>query len=71
MSEWPTLDNLQQGCAREVMRAVNGNKRRAAQILGINRRTLKRWLVAEESVENRSGGQNPENTRLKEPQGES
>jgi len=71
MSEWPTLDNLQQGYVREVMRAVNGNKRRVAQILGINRRTLYRWLAAEESVEDRSGGQNPENTRLKGPQGES
>lgn len=48
ISEWPTLDNLQQGYVREVMQAVNGNKRRAAQILGINRRTLYRWLAASE-----------------------
>lgn len=51
ISEWPTLDNLQQGYVREVMQAVNGNKRRAAQILGINRRTLYRWLAANEPDE--------------------
>ncbi|WP_371824784.1 sigma-54-dependent transcriptional regulator [Marinobacter sp. MDS2] len=42
--EWPTLDALQQNYVRQVMTAVEGNKRRAAQILGINRRTLYRWL---------------------------
>src|SRR5690554_1262080 len=44
LSEWPTLDTLQQDYVRRVMAAVDGNKRRAAQILGINRRTLYRWL---------------------------
>ncbi|WP_144823483.1 sigma-54-dependent transcriptional regulator [Marinobacter piscensis] len=48
MSEWPTLDKLQQNYVRDVMQAVGGNKRRAAQILGINRRTLYRWLAAGE-----------------------
>ena len=42
--EWPTLEALQQDYVRKVMAAVDGNKRRAAQILGINRRTLYRWL---------------------------
>ncbi len=42
--EWPTLETLQQNYVRQVMNAVEGNKRRAAQILGINRRTLYRWL---------------------------
>lgn len=44
LSEWPTLEALQQDYVRRVMAAVDGNKRRAAQILGINRRTLYRWL---------------------------
>lgn len=44
VSEWPTLDALQQDYVRRVMAEVEGNKRRAAQILGINRRTLYRWL---------------------------
>lgn len=48
MSEWPTLEKLQQNYVRDVMQAVGGNKRRAAQILGINRRTLYRWLAAGE-----------------------
>lgn len=47
LSEWPTLDSLQQDYVRRVMAAVDGNKRRAAQILGVNRRTLYRWLDAE------------------------
>src|SRR5690554_5468437 len=44
LSQWPTLEALQQQYVRDVMRATDGNKRRAAQILGINRRTLYRWL---------------------------
>ncbi|MGP9832952.1 sigma-54-dependent transcriptional regulator [Marinobacter sp. NSM] len=47
LSEWPTLEVLQQDYVRRVMAAVDGNKRRAAQILGINRRTLYRWLETE------------------------
>lgn len=44
LSDWPTLERLQQEYVGKVMTAVDGNKRRAAQILGINRRTLYRWL---------------------------
>ncbi len=44
VASWPTLEVLQQRYVRQVMAAVDGNKRRAAQILGINRRTLYRWL---------------------------
>lgn len=44
LPEWPTLEIVQQEYVRNVMRVVDGNKRRAAQILGINRRTLYRWL---------------------------
>lgn len=44
IAQWPTLDVLQQDYVAKVMKAVDGNKRRAAQILGINRRTLYRWL---------------------------
>jgi len=47
LSEWPTLEALQQDYVSRVMAAVDGNKRRAAQILGINRRTLYRWLETE------------------------
>ncbi len=53
ISEWPTLETLQQDYVRAVMQAVNGNKRRAAQILGINRRTLYRWLAAGEPASER------------------
>lgn len=44
LGRWPTLEQVQQDYVSRVMRAVDGNKRRAAQILGINRRTLYRWL---------------------------
>ncbi|MEC7816874.1 MAG: sigma-54 dependent transcriptional regulator [Pseudomonadota bacterium] len=47
VSEWPTLDAMQKAYVRRVMNAVDGNKRRAAQILGVNRRTLYRWLEAD------------------------
>ena len=46
ISQWPTLETLQKEYVERVMAAVDGNKRRAAQILGINRRTLYRWLDA-------------------------
>jgi two-component system NtrC family response regulator len=49
LSEWPTLDQLQQNYVRDVMQATGGNKRRASQILGINRRTLYRWLDTADS----------------------
>lgn len=47
VSEWPTLETLQKDYVDRVMAAVDGNKRRAAQVLGINRRTLYRWLESE------------------------
>ncbi len=40
----PTLDELQQRYVHMVLDEVNGNKRRAAALLGIGRRTLYRWL---------------------------
>lgn len=46
LADWPTLETLQQNYVSDVIRAVGGNKRRAAQILGVNRRTLYRWLDA-------------------------
>ena len=52
LSEWPTLEALQQDYVSRVMAAVEGNKRRAAQILGINRRTLYRWLETESGPTN-------------------
>lgn len=47
LAEWPTLDQVQQDYVGRVINAVEGNKRRAAQILGVNRRTLYRWLDAD------------------------
>lgn len=48
LAEWPTLEKIQQDYVERVIRAVDGNKRRAAQILGVNRRTLYRWLGTSE-----------------------
>jgi len=47
LAEWPTLEQVQQEYVGRVINAVEGNKRRAAQILGVNRRTLYRWLDAD------------------------
>jgi len=52
LADWPTLETLQQSYVSDVMRAVDGNKRRAAQILGVNRRTLYRWLDANAGDDN-------------------
>lgn len=40
----PTLDQLQKRYVKKVLKEVDGNKRRAAALLGIGRRTLYRWL---------------------------
>ena len=44
----PTLETLQQRYVEHVLSQVGGNKRQAAQILGVNRRTLYRWLSPED-----------------------
>lgn len=43
-SAWPTLDEYQSQYIREVLEHTDGNKSQAAQILGVTRRTLYRWL---------------------------
>ncbi|MEX0615456.1 MAG: helix-turn-helix domain-containing protein, partial [Methylophaga sp.] len=45
----PTLDQLQKRYVRKILEEVGGNKRRAAALLGIGRRTLYRWLDEEET----------------------
>lgn len=42
----PSMDEVQQRYVGHVLQATGGNKRRAAQILGVTRRTLYRWLEA-------------------------
>ncbi|HEX4855296.1 MAG TPA: sigma-54 dependent transcriptional regulator [Limnobacter sp.] len=41
---WPSLDEMQKRYVQMILREVGGNKRRAAALLGIGRRTLYRWL---------------------------
>src|SRR5690606_8755713 len=40
----PTLDELQRRYVHRVLNEVGGNRRRAAALLGVERRTLYRWL---------------------------
>ncbi|RFF27988.1 MULTISPECIES: sigma-54 dependent transcriptional regulator [unclassified Wenzhouxiangella] len=40
----PTLDELRRRYVQHVLEKVDGNKRRAAALLGVGRRTLYRWL---------------------------
>lgn len=42
--EWPTLDDYQNQYIRKVLAHAEGNKSKAAEILGVTRRTLYRWL---------------------------
>lgn len=45
----PTLQELQHRYVQHVLSEVGGNKRRAAALLGIGRRTLYRWLASPEA----------------------
>jgi transcriptional regulator with PAS, ATPase and Fis domain len=40
----PTMEELRGRYVRYVLDRVDGNKRRAAALLGVGRRTLYRWL---------------------------
>ena len=42
------LETIEQDYIRYVLQQVDGNKRRAAEILGIGRRTLYRWLDSDD-----------------------
>ncbi|PWW40206.1 DNA-binding NtrC family response regulator [Idiomarina loihiensis] len=43
-TEWPTLDEYQNQYICKVLAHAEGNKSKAAEILGVTRRTLYRWL---------------------------
>ena len=45
LHDLPTLEVLQQRYARQVLERTEGNKQRAAAILGVTRSTLYRWLA--------------------------
>ena len=45
-TELPNLQTIQQRYVHHVLHQVQGNKRQAAKILGVGRRTLYRWLDA-------------------------
>lgn len=46
-----SLDEVQQEYVQYVLRETGGNKRKAAEILGVTRRTLYRWLAQTEESE--------------------
>lgn len=46
-TELPSMHQLQQQHVQRVMDYTQGNKRQAAEILGVTRRTLYRWLAQE------------------------
>jgi predicted DNA-binding protein (UPF0251 family) len=47
ISDWPTLDVLRLRYIARVLERAGGNKTRAADMLGIDRRTLNRILARE------------------------
>lgn len=48
-TSWPSLQQVQHNYMRQVLQYTNGNKQQAAEILGITRRTLYRWLEEQQS----------------------
>jgi hypothetical protein len=50
-NDWPTLDVLRLRYIAKVLQRAAGNKTRAADILGIDRRTLNRILARERAKE--------------------
>lgn len=52
----PTLEELQRSYVRHVLEQTGGNKRRAAALLGIGRRTLYRWLARDDEGQQEEGG---------------
>jgi len=54
-SDWPTLDVLRLRYIHRAIEHTGNNKTRAAELLGIDRRTLNR-ILARERARRRSGG---------------
>ena len=52
--DWPTLDVLRLRYIHRAIEHTNNNKTRAAELLGIDRRTLNR-ILARERARRRSG----------------
>lgn len=55
IADWPTLDALSVRYAGRVLEHVNDNKSRAAQVLGVDRRTVSRLGAAAREAAKRSG----------------
>jgi DNA-binding NtrC family response regulator len=53
--DWPTLDILRLRYIHRAIAHTNNNKTRAAELLGIDRRTLNR-ILARERARQRAGG---------------
>ncbi|RUO58975.1 sigma-54-dependent transcriptional regulator [Pseudidiomarina insulisalsae] len=51
-SDWATLQEVQERYVKQVLQATEGNKVRAAKILGVTRRTLYRWLASVSTKDN-------------------
>jgi ActR/RegA family two-component response regulator len=54
--DWPTLDVLRLRYIHRAIEHTNNNKTRAAELLGIDRRTLNR-ILARERARRRTGGE--------------
>src|SRR6202048_1363052 len=67
ISDRPTMDELQRRYLQLVLDENQGRKRRAAAVLGLDRRTVQR-LVAKYRLRAMSDGENEENTEVEAPQ---
>src|ERR1700716_2640795 len=67
IADRPTMDELQRRYLQLVLDENQGRKRRAAAVLGLDRRTVQR-LVAKYRLRAMSDGENEENTEVDAPQ---
>jgi DNA-binding NtrC family response regulator len=64
VADWPTLSVLERRYIDRVLSRTGGNKTRAAEVLGVDRRTLNRLFARERAAAGGSGDEDAELAKL-------
>jgi len=64
VADWPTLSVLERRYIDRVLSRTGGNKTRAAEVLGVDRRTLNRLFARERAASGGSGDEDAELAKL-------